>query len=197
VILNGVDTNRFDPSKIKVETKIVCPVILTARRLVKKNGVDSLLRAMPHILDRVECKILIIGDGPERSNLIHLVEKLGIKNNINFLGAIPHNDIATYIAVADIAVVPSIVEASSIFMLESMVMGKPVVATGAWGLEEIINGKNGMLTDAMHLGEAIAVLLCDEKKQKEIGENARQYVIENHSWEKIAKRVESEYLRFI
>jgi glycosyltransferase involved in cell wall biosynthesis len=195
VILNGVDSNRFDPAKITAEKEIACPVILTARRLVKKNGMDNLLRAMPHILDQVQCKLLIIGDGPERSDLIHLVEKLGIKNNVNFLGAIPNNDIARYIALADIAVVPSIVEASSIFMLESMAMGKPVVATGAWGLAEIINGNNGMLTDAAHLGEAISGLLCDNQKQKELGENARQYVIENHSWEKIAKQVESEYLR--
>jgi glycosyltransferase involved in cell wall biosynthesis len=197
VILNGVDTNRFDPIKIKVGKKNTCSVILTARRLVKKNGVDSLLRAMPHLLDQFECKLLIIGDGPEKSGLIHLVEKLGIKNNVNFLGAIPHNDIAGYIALADIAVVPSIVEASSIFMLESMAMGKPVVATGAWGLAEIINGKNGVLTDATHLGEAIAGLLCDEQMQKEIGENARKYVSENHNWENIAKLVESEYIRLM
>lgn len=195
VILNGVDSNRFDPSKITIEKKIACPIILTARRLVKKNGVASLLRAMPYILNQAECKLLIIGDGPEISNLIHLVEKLGIKNNVIFLGAIPHKDISGHIALADIAVVPSIVEASSIFMLESMAMGKPVVATSAWGLAEIINGKNGMLTDAAHLGEAIAGLLCDKRRQKELGENARQYVIENHSWDKIAKRIESEYLR--
>lgn len=195
VILNGVDTNRFDPAKIKGEKKIACPVILTARRLVKKNGVDFLLRAMPYILSRVECNLLIIGDGPERSDLIALVEKLGIKNNVNFLGAIPNNDIARYLAFADIAAVPSIVEASSIFMLESMAMGKPVIATGAWGLAEIINGKNGVLTNATHLGEAIAGLLCDDQMKKELGKNARQYVIENHSWDKIAKRVESEYLR--
>lgn len=195
VILNGVDTNRFDPVKIRVEKKIACPIILTARRLVKKNGVDNLLRAMPYLLDQVECKLLIIGDGPEKSDLIHIVEKLGIKNNVNFLGSIPHNDIARYIALADIAVVPSIVEASSIFMLESMAMAKPVVATSAWGLAEIINGKNGMLTDASHLGETIAGLLCDEQMQKELGENARQYVSENHNWENIAKRVESEYIR--
>ncbi len=195
VILNGVDPNRFDPAKIRVEKKISCPIILTARRLVKKNGVDSLLRAMPHILDQVECKLLIIGDGPERSDLIHLAEKLEIEHSVDFLGAIPHNDIARYIALADIAVVPSIVEASSIFMLESMAMGKPVVANCAWGLAEVINGKNGVLTDATHLGEAIAGLLCAEQVQKELGENARQYVIENHSWEKIAKRIESEYFR--
>jgi len=80
-------------------------------------------------------------------------------------------------------------------MLGSMAMGKPVVATGAWGLAEIINGKNGVLTDATYLGEAIAELLCDEQMQMELGKNTRQYVIENHSWEKITKRVESEYFR--
>ncbi|MDO8726601.1 MAG: glycosyltransferase family 4 protein [Candidatus Methanoperedens sp.] len=197
VILNGVDTNRFDPSKMRKEEKFECPVIITARRLVKKNGVDSLLRAMPHILDNIECKLLIIGDGPERSDLIHLVEKLGITNNVDFLGAIPHNDIPRYLALADIAVVPSIVEASSLFMLESMAMGKPVVATGAWGLAEIINGTNGVLTDAKHLADAIIGLLCDEQRQKELGENARQYVIENHTWENIAKRIELEYLRLL
>ena len=180
-----------------VENKIAYPVIFTARRLVKKNGVDNLLRAMPHILEQVECKLLIIGDGPQRSDLIHLVEKLGIKNNVNFLGAIPNNDIARYLALADIAVVPSIVEASSIFMLEAMAMGKPVVTTGAWGLAEIINGKNGVLTDAAHLGEAIAELLLNDQKQKELGKNARQYVIKYHNWEKIAKQVESEYLRLM
>ncbi|PWB50008.1 MAG: hypothetical protein C3F06_12960 [Candidatus Methanoperedenaceae archaeon] len=195
VILNGVDTKRFDPIKFRLEKKIACPIILTARRLVRKNGLDNLIRAMPQLLHQVECKLYIIGDGPEKSDLIHLVERLGIKNNVDFLGSIPHNDIAKYIALADIIVVPSIVEASSIFMLESMAMGKPVVATGAWGLAEIINGKNGLLTEAPHLGETIAGLLCDEQMQKKIGENARQYVIENHSWEKIAKLVESEYLR--
>jgi glycosyltransferase involved in cell wall biosynthesis len=54
---------------------------------------------------------------------------------------------------------------------------------------------NGVLTDATHLGDAIAGLLCHERIMKELGKNARQYVIKNHSWEKIAKRVESEYLR--
>jgi glycosyltransferase involved in cell wall biosynthesis len=197
VILNGVDTNRFDPAKISIEKKFACPVILTARRLVKKNGVNNLLRAMPYILSHVECKLLIIGDGPERSHLVRLVEKLGIKNSVIFLGAIPHKDIAGHIAQVNIAVVPSIVEASSIFLLEAMAMGKPVVATGAWGLAEIINGKNGLLSDAPHLGETIAGLLRDERLQKELGKNARQCVLENHSWENIAKRVESEYIRLM
>ncbi len=197
VILNGVDTNRFDPSKIRVEKKFECPVIITARRLVKKNGVDSLLRAMPYILDHIECRLLIIGDGPERHNLMHLTKKLGMEKDVEFLGAVPHNNMADYIALADIAIIPSIVEASSIFMLEAMAMCKPVVATGAWGLAEIINGRNGVLTDAGHLGEAIVELLSDRNLMMELGNRARIYVIKNHTWENIAKRIELEYLKLL
>jgi len=197
VILNGVDTNRFDPSKIIVKNKNGCPVILTARRLVKKNGVDSLLRAMPYILDHIECRLLIIGDGPERHNLMHLTKKLGIEKDVEFLGAVPHNNIADYIAIADIAIIPSIVEASSLFMLEAMAMCKPVVATGAWGLAEIINGKNGVLTDSDHLGEAIVALFSDRNLMIDLGNSARMYVIKNHNWENIAKRIELEYLKIL
>ncbi len=197
VILNGVDANRFDPAKIKVEKKFDCPIILTARRLVKKNGVDNLLRAMPYILDHIKCRLLIIGDGPERHNLIHLTKKLSIEKDVEFLGAVPHNNMADYIALADIAIIPSRVEASSIFMLEAMAMCKPVVATSAWGLAEIINGKNGILTDANHLGEAIVALLSDRNLIMELGKSARMYVIKNHSWETIAKRIELEYLRLL
>ena len=195
VIYNGVDCQEFNPGIKKAVTGYPCPVILSARRLVKKNGLDRLLSVMPYILRNVECKLLIIGDGPERSNLVDMAKKLGIGNNVEFLGSIPHKDIAGYIAIADIAVLPSIVEASSIFMLEAMAMCKPVVATGAWGLSEIINGKNGLIAKADRLGEEIVELLLDKKKLNEIGTNARKYVIENHSWDKIAECVESEYLR--
>ncbi|MCZ7393682.1 MAG: glycosyltransferase family 4 protein [Candidatus Methanoperedens sp.] len=197
VIYNGVDVKKFNPGIKPVTSAYHCPVLVTARRLVRKNGVDRLMRFMPFILENKKCRLLIVGDGPERYNLMHLADELGIKESVDFLGAIPHENIAEYIALGDIAVVPSIVEASSIFMLEAMAMCKPVVATGAWGLEEIINGKNGVLTDAEHLGEEIAVLLSDERRLKEIGKNARRYVIENHTWEKIAKRIEYEYLRLL
>ncbi len=197
VIYNGVDAKKFDPKVKNIRPDYSTPVLVTARRLVRKNGVDRLLCAMPDILKHVDCRLLIIGDGPERSYLMHLAERLRIGKNVEFLGAIPHEEIAGYIAVANIAVVPSIVEASSIFMLEAMAMCKPVVATGAWGLSEIINGRNGVLADADHLGEEIAGLLGNERKMKELGNNARRYVVENHNWEKIAKRLESEYFRLM
>ncbi len=194
IIYNGVDIKKFNPEAKKTDLQYSCPVLLSARRLVRKNGLDRLLQAMPYILDQIECKLLIIGDGPERYNLKRMTQELGIEKNVGFLGEVPHEDMADYIAVADIAIIPSIVEASSIFMLEAMAMCKPVVATSAWGLAEIINGKNGVLSDHRHLGETIVMLLSDPALMKELGRNARAYVIRNHSWENIAKHTEHEYL---
>lgn len=78
-------------------------------------------------------------------------------------------------------------EASSIFIFEAMAMCKPVVATSACELFEIIDGENGVLADAKNLGEEIASLLFDERGLKEIGKNARKYAINNHNREKIAE----------
>ncbi len=195
VIYNGVDLEKFDPGIKRTRPDNTYPVLLSARRLVRKNGLDRLLRAMPYVLKNNFCRLLILGDGPERTNLVRLAKKLGVEKNVDFLGNVPHTDIAHYIKFADIAIIPSIIEASSIFMLESMAMCKPVIATSAWGLAEIINGKNGVLTDAEHLGETIVTLLNDGQMMKVLGKNARKYIIENHTWENIAERTEHEYLK--
>ena len=105
-----MDYQEFNPGIKKAIPGYPFPVILSARRLVKKNGLDRLLSVMPYILRNVECRLLIIGDGPERSNLMDMAKKLGIENNVEFLGPIPHKDIAGYIAITDLTVLPSIVK---------------------------------------------------------------------------------------
>jgi glycosyltransferase involved in cell wall biosynthesis len=190
VIPNGVDASVFNG---KSEAFIDCtvPVILTARRLVKKNGVEFLIRAMAHLKD--ECKLVIIGDGPERARLEALANRQG---NVEFLGEVPHKDMPQYIAGADIAVVPSIIEASSLFMLEAMAMSKPVIASKVGGLPEVLT-EAGVLVPPSNpsaLGSAIQTLLNNPKKMRRLGKCARNRVIENYTWEKIARRVEGEYL---
>ncbi len=190
VIPNGVDASVFHPG---VECSILCPlpIILTARRLVRKNGIEYLIKAMEYIKD--QCKLLIIGDGPERQKLEILAKRAG---NIEFMGAVPHEKMPSCIAGADIAVVPSIIEASSLFMLEAMAMGKPVVASAVGGLPEIL-GDSGILVTPMHprsLVNAIMELLHDPVKRRRLGSSARRRVEENFTWQKIAMQIENEYL---
>lgn len=191
VIPNGVDETLFYPG-VKNNSTNSLPVLLTARRLVKKNGVEYLIKAMEYLKN--ECELFIIGDGPERQKLEALGDRIG---NITFLGAVSYEDMANHIRKADIAVVPSIIEASSLFMLEAMASGKPVIATTAGGLPEILKGA-GILVPPMStkgLVNAIRELIRDTGKQIELGKKARIEVEKKYTWKIIAGQVENEYQR--
>ncbi|MGB8217126.1 MAG: glycosyltransferase family 4 protein [Candidatus Methanoperedens sp.] len=190
MIPNGVETSVFHP-EVTGCLHASLPVILTARRLVRKNGIEYLIKAMEYLNDL--CELFIIGDGPERERLELLAKKM---KNIKFLGAVPHPDMPSYIAGADIAVVPSIIEASSLFMLEAMAMGKPVVASSVGGLPETL-GDSGVLVPPMRpelLAKAIIELLNDPQMRIRLGVKARRRVEEEYTWQKIALQIEKEYL---
>ena len=206
-IHNGVDITAFNPSVspithlcmsdnqlISIDSSI--PVIFTARRLVKKNGIDYLIKATKHVLKDEKCQLVVIGDGAERSSLEQLTHDLDIQDHVHFLGSIPHDKLPPYLALADIAVVPSLIEASSIFMLEAMAMAKPVIATNAGGLPEVLNSSTGILVEPMdeiELADAILELLQNKEQRRNLGKNARKYVEINHSWKAVAKQISREY----
>lgn len=190
MIPNGVDTSVFHHGVTGCLHGSL-PVILTARRLVRKNGIEYLIKAMEYLNGL--CELFIIGDGPERHRLELLAKNM---KNIKFLGAVPHQDMPSYIAGADIAVVPSVIEASSLFMLEAMAMGKPVVASCAGGLTETL-GDSGVLVPPMRpelLAKAILELLNDPQMRMGLGIKARRRVEEEYTWQKIAMQIEKEYL---
>lgn len=191
VIQNGVDRRMFCP---KDHLKDGCE-IFTARRLVKKNGVEYLLKAMKLVLEEVECSLTIAGDGPERMRMEKLSEKLGISEKVHFLGLVPHQDIPRHLARADLAVIPSIVEASSLFLLEAMAMGKPVIASRVGDIPQILNGA-GTLVEPMDerslAREIVAVFKHGDKRM--IGRKALEEV-KKRSWRKVAKKIEEEYSR--
>jgi glycosyltransferase involved in cell wall biosynthesis len=191
VISNGVDVDAFNPG-VKGCFDSEVPVILTARRLVKKNGLEYLIQAMDFLED--ECRLVVIGDGPERNRLENMA---GDSEKVEFLGSVPHERVPTFIASADISVVPSIIEASSLFMLEAMAMAKPVVASSVGGLPEALGGAGVLVPpmDPESLALAIKELLGDPGRMKSLGACGRERVKENFTWQKIAKRVESEYKR--
>lgn len=194
VIPNGVDLERFHPnntSEIKKELDIEeCPVILSPRRLVPKNGIEFLIRSAPGILKSVpNAKILIIGDGPQRTYLESLSKLLKVQESVLFLGSKKREEMPSYFAAADVIVLPSLAEATSIVALESFAAGKPVVATEVGGLPEIVDSYVGAVVRAksiFQLADSISMLLNDPQKAKKLGLNARTYVENYHSWKKVS-----------
>ena len=201
-ILNGVDTTRFSPTiEPREGLKDGRPIIMTVRRLVKKNGVHYLLKAVPLILKTKDARIIVVGNGPEREELVKLSSKLDLSRNVTFVGEIPNYRVPNYLSAADIVVVPSIVEASSISVLEAMAMEKPIVATSIPGITDVTtNGLTSYLVpsgSSEEIAKAVLHLLDDPSYSKKLGKNARKIVKKRHSWIDTAKKIETMYKRAI
>ncbi|MCG3225749.1 MAG: glycosyltransferase family 4 protein [Candidatus Heimdallarchaeota archaeon] len=176
------------------------PIVMTTRRLVVKNGVLYLVKAFKKVVEKYpKAKLIIIGDGPEKTRISKEINELGIVKNIQFIGMVANKEVPTYLASADIVVVPSIVEASSISVLEAMAMNKPVVASDIPGIREITNnGKNCVLVPAKktdNIADAILNLLSSEQKAEELASLGYVEIKQNYTWEKKAKEIEQIYYK--
>ena len=203
-IPNGVDGSKFIFSMKKralireqLGIKEEEIAILITRRLVEKNGVIYLARATK-FLDNKKIRFIIIGDGPERSTVENEFKKQCGKRAI-FLGNKRHDEIVDYYSGADLSVLPSLMEATSISGLEAMAAGLPLVGTDVGGIPELIkNGINGYLcnpADPKDLAKNINRILKDDYQA--YGKNSRRMVKEHFDWSKIAKRTHDAYSTII
>lgn len=147
-IVNGIDTELFKPvagslARSDDQFVIVCP-----RRLVEKNGVEFLVRAVPLLTDRLNVRVYIAGDGPLRDYLKGLARDLGVAERIVFMGSVENRRMPSVFGSADLVVVPSLIEATSIAALEAMACEKVVAASRVGGLPEIIDDRVGVLFES-------------------------------------------------
>jgi len=123
------------------------PIILFVGRLLALKGVDHLIRAMPRVTAACpEARLVIVGDGEERSHLMALVRDLELVERTVFAGERQHEDVIRYMRAADLFVLPSLIESFGIVLLEAMSCGLPVVASNVMGIPSLIgDGENGCL----------------------------------------------------
>jgi glycosyltransferase involved in cell wall biosynthesis len=145
-LTNGVETDTFRPVAPTLPPEPGTRVVLVPRRLFPKNGVEFAIRAAPLVAAEIpEVRFLLVGDGPERTRLEALARELGVEDRVRFLGARPHEAMPGILASAEIAVFPSLMEATSVAALECMACQRPVVATRVGGLPEIVDETVGTL----------------------------------------------------
>jgi len=179
-ISNGVDTEVFT-STIDQNVNDKPIILIVPRRLYKKNGVEFFIRAMPLITQAVDAKAIIVGDGPERVKLENLSLMLGMASKIDFLGSRNHEDMPDLFNSAHLAILPSLMEATSVAALEAMACGIPVAASRVGGLPELIGEDVGGLfrpRDSRSLAETVLTLLS-RRDFLTLGNNARQRVLKN------------------
>lgn len=188
-LINGVDTDLFRPVEPSVDPgtrrRIVVP-----RRLFEKNGVEHFLRGLPLIGEAVDVEVLIVGDGPERGRLEGLVRQLGLSERVTFLGSRPHREMPGILSSGELAVFPSLMEATSVAALECMACELPVAASNVGGLPEIVDDEVGALfrpADPEDLAETVIRLLrADDLAER--GRRARRRVVERWSNERLVDR---------
>lgn len=184
-IVNAVDTEHFRPTMPMLRPNRPGPVVVCPRRLVRKNGIDVLLAAWPAIVEVCGGTLFICGIGPERDALEQQARDLRISNSVQLYGAVDHPLMPAVLSSADLVVVPSRVEATSIAALEAMACERVVVASNVGGLPEILDDEIGRLVPPENptalAAAVVGVLGLSREARAEIGRRARQRVVERWS----------------
>jgi phosphatidyl-myo-inositol dimannoside synthase len=203
VVNNGTDPDRFQPvdaSQIRRDMQIEDRrVVLTVTRLVGRKGVDTVINALPRVVEQhPSLTYLIVGDGPERLRLEALARDVAPGADIRFLGRVPYDQLPAYYSAADVAVMPSRneepdVEGFGIVFLEANACGCPVIGTTSGGIPDaVIDGETGLLVppdDPVALAAAISKLMYDEDMRLRLGKNGRRRVVNAATWTHAAGRV--------
>ena len=218
-IPNGVDTLRFTTDRKPADRvlnvvgktlhlrKDLC-VILCSRRFVYKNGLHIYLDALESMPQKLlsKCAFLFAGNNPGRDGeygqeIFERIKALRRKTVVHVLGPVPNDSMPNVYRAADIAVLPSLKEATSISGLEAMATGLPIVGTNVGGIPEIVeNGINGLLypaDDRAALAKAITILVNDEKLRLRMGLKGRWFAEKRFSWDRIAEKFIKVYQRVL
>ncbi|MEE9239785.1 MAG: glycosyltransferase family 4 protein [bacterium] len=195
VITNGVSFNAFDPPEAGDEVRRRLglegkKVILSVGRLQAVKGFDSMIRALPRIIERVpEAMYVIVGSGPEEVPLWSLASDLGVEERVIFAGEVPHGKLGrwddAYYQACDLFAMPSRedpatgqVEAFGIAHLEAGACGKPVVGGLSGGTPEAVtDGESGILVNPERpeqVADAVVRILTSPELAQSMGEAGRR-----------------------
>lgn len=184
-------------------------IILCVGRIVPQKGVEYLIRALPLVLKRYpECKVILTGRIKQKwmpssyGELVEsLIKKLGLENNILFIGEIPKEEMPAIYKLADVMALPTLHENISLVNLESMAVGTPVVSTQLSVIKEyIINGKNGLLVpprDHKALAQTIIRLLGDSQLRNRLIKNGYETVRKDFNPKEQVKKIIRAYKEVI
>ncbi|RLD81446.1 MAG: hypothetical protein DRJ15_04340 [Bacteroidetes bacterium] len=213
IIPPGVDVHHFYPPKEgeeKVRTSLPEKYVFCLSRIDTNKGHDLLLHAWDLVRKEIEGVDLVIGGGspnPKQRELgvfatmDKIIDEAGMQDRVTRIGYVPNEMMRPYYQQAELFVMPSLFEPFGMTSQEAMGCGTPVVASKFGGIRNTIrNGFNGFLvdpSDPREFADAILELLKDDKRCKEIGQNAYEVILEEYSWEAIARRHLDFYEQFM
>jgi N-acetyl-alpha-D-glucosaminyl L-malate synthase BshA len=170
MIPNFIDFNRFNKKPKEHFKKAIAPnnekILVHTSNFRKVKRVDDVIRLFHIVQQEIPSKLLLIGDGPERSNIEKTCRELKVCDKVTFLGK--QEAIEEILSVCDLFILPSERESFGLSALEAMACEVPVISTNAGGLAEVnIHGKTGFTSEIGNYQEmagfALDLLQNDEK----------------------------------
>ena len=215
---NGVDEQKYNPETVNAGQsrklrdsygiKDEDSMILFIGRLVGVKGVDRLIMAMPHVLQKKpNTKLVVVGLGDLQDYLFNLVKTMRLEDSVKFrFDFIPEEERILHYAACDVAVFPSLYEPFGIVVLEAMSMERPVVVGGAGvsGMREIVIpcgdeqcGYHVNPSNPTDIAWGIVSALENPERIKWLGKNGRRRVLNDFTWDKIAGKTIALYEKII
>lgn len=169
------------------------PVILFVGSLVTIKGVDVLLEATAELRTAgADVRLIIVGDGPLRTQLKAKASQLGLDGSVLWAGPIPNEDVSRFMGACDVFVLPSLNEGLGLVCLEALACGRPVVGSRVGGIPEIITDSQfGMMVEP---GNPQA-LACGIREALPRDWNPATLAahVQDHDWQHIARRIYEQY----
>jgi phosphatidylinositol alpha-1,6-mannosyltransferase len=205
VVHLGTDPERFRPGidTAALRERFALPDggvrwLVTAARLEQHKGMDTVIQALPAILERApDVRYAIAGSGPDRERLEKLARKTGVADRVRFLGEMSERDLPALYNLASVYVGASRrgarigVEGFGISLVEASACGLPVVAGNSGGVPDAVrDGETGFLVppeDPAAVAEAVGRLLADAALAQRIGAAGRRAVETYYNWDRVVR----------
>lgn len=200
-IAPGIDTSHFRPIEnvddLRQEIELVGKrVIVSVGRLVHRKGQDTLVEALPAIVEKYpDAHLLFVGVGPHLEYIHKRAVQLKMLGHISFVGRVTYPELPKFIALGEIFAMPSRsrlagleVEGLGIVYLEASACGLPVVGGLSGGAPDaLLEGETGFAVDGLDpeaVSKAIITLLDDPTRAREMGERGRQWIVDQWEWKR-------------
>ncbi len=208
VILNGVDTNRFKPIDSGNEPRAAfrreqgwpddAVVFGVVARFFPVKNLPLLVKAVEILRDRRPgLRLLMLGDGPERQNLMDLVESNNLGSTIQLMPWSEESE--KFYRLLDVFVLPSLSEGTSMTILEAMASALPVIASRVGGNPDIVQmNQTGVLFESNNVNDLVAAmerLFIDHDERCRMGKAGREFVLRNYSLDGMLNRYSELYQR--
>ena len=203
VIHNFIDTEKYKPTDSDTFRKHIAPngekVLVHISNFRKVKRVTDTIKILDKVREEVPTKLLLIGDGPDRSECERMARELDLQKEVMFLGK--QDSLVEILSASDIFLMPSQSESFGLSALEAMSCGLPVVSTSVGGLPElIVHNENGFIAeigDIDRMAKYAVDLLSNERKYKNFSQKSRDRAVNKFEKELVVPKYLDYYKRVL